>query len=86
MTYSEEKWRSLLLGRPTLISNDHWLVSELTDHDFEIDDFTEDDSLCPSNLSLLSFLRSSKRTLEDGLFSQQITKLARFVDDVHTSL
>lgn len=37
LVYSEEKWRSLLLGMPSLISEDQWNVSDLDDEDFLLD-------------------------------------------------
>ncbi|EXJ85371.1 hypothetical protein A1O1_05735 [Capronia coronata CBS 617.96] len=39
LVYTEEKWRCLLLGRPSLIGPEQWDVSELDDEDF----VTEDD-------------------------------------------
>ncbi|OQD89110.1 hypothetical protein PENSOL_c068G04123 [Penicillium solitum] len=35
--YSEDKWRSLLMGRPPYIRNDEWDVTDLDDDDFRID-------------------------------------------------
>ncbi|KAJ5322336.1 hypothetical protein N7452_010625 [Penicillium brevicompactum] len=35
--YAEEKWRSLLMGRPPYIRQDEWDVTELDDDDFCID-------------------------------------------------
>ena len=37
VVYSEEKWRSLLLGQPALISKDQWDVNDLHDEDFLIE-------------------------------------------------
>ncbi|KAE8335671.1 hypothetical protein BDV24DRAFT_155804 [Aspergillus arachidicola] len=36
--YAEDKWRSLLMGRPPYIRNDEWDVIELDDNDFHIDE------------------------------------------------
>lgn len=35
--YSEDKWRSLLMGRPPYIRHDEWDVTDLDDDDFCID-------------------------------------------------
>ncbi|KAE8153474.1 fungal-specific transcription factor domain-containing protein [Aspergillus avenaceus] len=36
-TYAEDKWRSLLMGRPPYIRNDEWDVTDLDDDDFHND-------------------------------------------------
>ncbi|KAH8424406.1 fungal specific transcription factor domain-containing protein [Aspergillus melleus] len=35
--YAEDKWRSLLMGRPPYIRNDEWDVEDLDDDDFRLD-------------------------------------------------
>lgn len=35
--YSEDKWRSLLMGRPPYIRHDEWDVTDLDDQDFILD-------------------------------------------------
>ncbi|PLB53502.1 fungal-specific transcription factor domain protein [Aspergillus steynii IBT 23096] len=35
--YAEDKWRSLLMGKPPYIRNDEWDVTELDDEDFRLD-------------------------------------------------
>lgn len=34
--FSEEKWRSMVRGVPSIINQDQWDVSELTDEDFAV--------------------------------------------------
>lgn len=40
LVFFEEKWRSLLLGEPSLIDDDHWDVSDLQDSDFADEEST----------------------------------------------
>lgn len=37
VVYAEDKWRSLLMGRPPYIRNEEWDVTELDDEDLRID-------------------------------------------------
>lgn len=40
--YSEDKWRSLLMGRPPYIRHDEWDVTKLDDQDFILDRPSDD--------------------------------------------
>lgn len=76
MIYVEEKWRSLLGGFPTLISDDQWDVSELTKDDFFIDeDF---------RLEVSTDVNESE-TLGDSVHFRYLVKLSQIVEDVHRS-
>jgi hypothetical protein len=89
MTFSEEKWRSLLLGRPSIIARDQWSVSKLTDQDFEMDQADELEAQCLSPGELRLFLKSlcsSGGKPDNGLLSQQMTSLALIADNVYITL
>jgi hypothetical protein len=89
ITFSEEKWRSLLLGRPSIIARDQWSVSTLTDQDFEMDqaDVFESQNDCSRELkTLLKSLCQSGDKPVSRLQSQHMTSLALIVDDVYTAL
>jgi Fungal specific transcription factor domain len=88
-SFSEEKWRSLLLGRPSIIARDQWSVSKLTNQDFEIDQTNEiepQQQLSTEVETFLRLLRSSGKDPEKALLSQQITTLALIADDVYITL
>jgi Fungal specific transcription factor domain len=81
--YSEEKFRSLLVGQPTIIRRDQWDVSSLKDEDFFLDtppeDITNTGSPPLQELSL-------GQNVESGLHSRYLAALAQIVDDVYQSL
>jgi hypothetical protein len=88
-TFSEEKWRSLLLGRPSIIARDQWNVSELTNDDFEMDEVTkmELNQELPTEIEKFSRLfHSSGKKPEKTLLSQQIVSLAFIADNIYTTL
>ena len=72
--YSEEKWRSLLYGRPTLISRDQWEVSHLQDDDFLVDSSGSNDHDVISQFSP-----------ECELHFRHLTTLAEIGDDIYQS-
>ncbi|KIW63823.1 hypothetical protein PV04_08795 [Phialophora macrospora] len=85
--YSEEKWRSVLMGRPSLIAGDQWIVSEPTADDFDID--TPPVSvrdLPPEVDDFLQHLEMVRAKSENGLLFRHLIRLARIVDDVSTAL
>lgn len=73
-TYSEDKWRSLLMGRPPYIRNDEWDVTELDDDDFQVDGL-----LSPPDRRL------EQETLLAWPF-QHFVRLSCMADDVQQSL
>jgi hypothetical protein len=79
VVYSEEKWRSMLLGQPTLISKDQWNVNDLVDEDFLVEDV---DSITPI---LPNGPRLNERAVETGLHFRSLATLAQIVDDVYQS-
>ncbi|GAB1194885.1 hypothetical protein APSETT444_004136 [Aspergillus pseudonomiae] len=64
--YAEDKWRSLLMGRPPYIRQNEWDVTELDDNDFHIDE---------AHIVLLSPPRSL--LAQDVLHAQQFQCFAR---------
>ncbi|OGM50055.1 fungal specific transcription factor domain protein [Aspergillus bombycis] len=64
--YAEDKWRSLLMGRPPYIRHDEWDVTELDDNDFHIDE---------TQIVLLS--PPSSPLAQDVLHAQQFQCFAR---------
>lgn len=78
MIYVEEKWRSLLGGFPTLINSDQWDVSELTEHDFLIDEGIGT-GVPDTNQG------SGNEDLELGVRFRHLAKLSLIVEDVHRS-
>jgi len=87
MTLSEEKWRSLLLGRPSIIGEDQWDVEELSVKDFAYD--TEGvgaaTATTPSNLA--HALRCPTTDSEaPELILSQMAKLACIAGNIHSSL
>ncbi|KAB8260415.1 fungal-specific transcription factor domain-containing protein [Aspergillus pseudonomiae] len=64
--YAEDKWRSLLMGRPPYIRQNEWDVTELDDNDFHIDE---------AQIVLLSPPRSL--LAQDVLHAQQFQCFAR---------
>ncbi|PYI35442.1 fungal-specific transcription factor domain protein [Aspergillus indologenus CBS 114.80] len=78
--YAEDKWRSLLMGRPPYIRNDEWDVTDLGEEDFSVSD------------SLRDALQSSST---DGNSSHEVwcaqpfqhfIRLSRIVDELQQSL
>lgn len=76
LIYSEEKWRSLLLGMPSLISKDQWNVSDLVEEDFLID---------PSISLAYNFTTGEEQSIEQsrGLHFRHLVSLAQIGDDVY---
>lgn len=56
--YSEDKWRSLLMGRPPYIRHDEWDVTDLDDQDFILDR-SSDDQAQQAGLPFQQFSRLS---------------------------
>ncbi|RDW75401.1 hypothetical protein BP6252_06543 [Coleophoma cylindrospora] len=89
MSFSEEKWRSLLLGRPSIIARDQWNVSELADSDFEMDDIgglEPDLELPPEVKTFFRALESSGKEVGKAVLSQQIASLSLIADSMYTDL
>ncbi|OOF95826.1 hypothetical protein ASPCADRAFT_506649 [Aspergillus carbonarius ITEM 5010] len=76
--YAEDKWRSLLMGRPSYIGTDEWDVSDLDD-----EDFTLSESICAALQPLPT--QVSREVLCAQPF-QQFTQLCRIADEVQQSL
>ncbi|KAH7139686.1 fungal-specific transcription factor domain-containing protein [Dactylonectria estremocensis] len=88
MVFSEEKWRSLLLGRPSVIAKDQWNVSGLTVPDFDMDDIRMPDDSSVEVKKFLKELRVSAPATgsDQHIISQQIATLACIADNVYTAL
>jgi hypothetical protein len=86
MAYSEATWRSLLLGRPSVISPDQWSVSGLTRSDFDLDDVSLRDDMLPDVGGFMKRLRTLGTGSDEGLVSQHLAALACIADDIHRGL
>lgn len=73
--YSEDKWRSLLNGRPPYIRADEWDVTDLDEADFHRDQPHLGLLLSPNNLDL-----------SDGIQFRHFTRLSRIADEVQHAL
>lgn len=71
--YAEDKWRSLLMGRPPYIRHDEWDVTDLDDDDFHID--TE--AFSPHNHA---------REVQCALPFQSLTRLSCLAEEVQHRL
>lgn len=71
--YNEDKWRSLLMGRPPYIRHDEWDVTDLDDDDFRID-------------TLLSSPDNQTREAVCALQFQSFARLSRLADEVQHRL
>ncbi|KAJ5089635.1 hypothetical protein N7532_008319 [Penicillium argentinense] len=74
----QEKWRSLMMGRPPDIRQDEWDMTDLDDDDFRIDQMQIDFLLSPSDQSL-----------RDGVLAKQFqhfARLSRIADEVQVRL
>lgn len=80
VVYSEEKWRSLLQGQPTLISRDQWMVSDLNEDDFLVDEFTHDEDTSRMTAGL-----KDEILLDSGVHFRSLASLAQIADDVYQS-
>jgi hypothetical protein len=80
--YSEEKWRSLLHGQPTLISRDQWNVSDLREEDFLIDrprpSYNGNTGIGPGQIE-------KEKAVESGLHFRELAALAKIADDIYQS-
>ena len=76
--YAEDKWRSLLMGRPPYIRREEWDVTDLEENDFRIDQMQID------------FLLSPDVQLErDEVYAQQFrhfVRLSQLADEVQFRL
>jgi hypothetical protein len=86
IVYTEEKWRSLLMGRPSLIANDEWNVSDLVTDDFDVDKTGGYPNLPNEIETFLRLLATIQPMSKNGLYFRHLSSLARIVDDVHTSI
>lgn len=75
--YLEDKWRSLLVGRPPFIRRDEWDVKDLEDIDFVIDQ--------PENMDIERLGSCFHKDAEDGAIFKSFTKLAQIVDNIHNT-
>lgn len=71
--YSEDKWRSLLMGRPPYIRHDEWDVTDLNNDDFDID---------TKSLTLDNECRENHHALQ----FQSFTRLSCLADEVQHRL
>lgn len=86
MSYNEEKWRSILVGRPSVIAADQWNVSDLSFQDFRIDPILIPDNIPEELIGLKNMLRNPDNCMEVGLYSQHMAKLGRVADKIYTNL
>lgn len=78
IVYSEEKWRSLLVGQPSLISREQWDVSDLKDEDFIlVEEF-------PESVGSPATVAISKDGV-NALHFRWLANLALIADDVYQS-
>lgn len=75
--YLEDKWRSLLVGRPPFIRRDEWDVKDLDDTDFVVDQ--------PGNVEIGRLEGCFQNNPEHGEIFKSFTKLAQIVDDIHNT-
>ncbi|KAJ5101684.1 hypothetical protein NUU61_003906 [Penicillium alfredii] len=76
--YAEDKWRSLLMGRPPYIRDNEWDVTDLDEEDFRLDRIRVDSLVSPQNHSG-----------DDVLYAQQFqhfARLSRIADEVQQRL
>ncbi|OJJ94882.1 hypothetical protein ASPACDRAFT_127782 [Aspergillus aculeatus ATCC 16872] len=78
--YAEDKWRSLLMGRPPYIRNDEWDVTDSEDEDFSVSDSLRDASQSASNDG-----NSSHEVWYARPF-QHFIRLSRIADELQQSL
>ncbi|OQE26079.1 hypothetical protein PENFLA_c007G10724 [Penicillium flavigenum] len=71
--YAEDKWRSLLMGRPPYIRHDEWDVTDLDDDDFHID-------------TKVSLAENQPREVLYALQFQSFARLSCLVDEVQHRL
>jgi hypothetical protein len=81
--YSEEKWRSLLTGQPTLITRDQWDVSSLKYEDYLVDTQSLDIS---NSASTVGEERDTDHNVESTLHFRFLAEMAQIVDDTYQSL
>ncbi|KAF7545206.1 hypothetical protein G7Z17_g9360 [Cylindrodendrum hubeiense] len=86
MAFSEATWRSLLLGRPSVIAKDQWNVSGLTSSDFEVDETILQDNVPGEVQNFLRTMRASVSGWEGYVISQHIATLACIADDIYSAL
>lgn len=88
MVFSEETWRSLLLGRPSVIAKDQWSVSGLTSSDFDIDEMTLHDAMSVEVRNFLKTLQASAPVggSDERVISQHVATLACIADNVYSAL
>ncbi|RAH86870.1 fungal-specific transcription factor domain protein [Aspergillus japonicus CBS 114.51] len=78
--YAEDKWRSLLMGRPSYIRNDEWDVTDLGEEDFSVSDSLRDALQSPS-----TDCNSSHEVWYAQPF-QHFIRLSRIADELQQSL
>lgn len=78
--YAEDKWRSLLMGRPPYIRNDEWDVTDLDDEDFRLDGMPVEFLLSESTKDQYHQDALNARTF------RHFVGLAKIADDVQHSL
>jgi hypothetical protein len=75
--YTEETFRSLLYGQPTLLSRDSWNVNDLTHADFYVEG---DEYEAETRVEL-----DGDKTQDGGLHFRNLASLAQIADDVYQS-
>ncbi|KAI9044844.1 transcription factor domain protein [Aspergillus affinis] len=78
--YAEDKWRSLLMGRPPYIRNDEWDVEDLDDDDFRLDGMPVELLLSASTEN-----EHQRNALRAQVF-RNFVNLAKIADDLQHSL
>ncbi|RJE25737.1 hypothetical protein PHISCL_01925 [Aspergillus sclerotialis] len=76
--YAEDKWRSLLIGRPPYIRSDEWDVTDLDDDDFRMDASLADRISLPDD--------DSKQEILYARPFQYFVRLSRLSDEVQYNL
>jgi hypothetical protein len=77
--FVEDKWRCIFRGMPSLVSDDQWDVSELTDRDFVLESLDEES---PSISTPVSAVPQDD---ENGAQFRYLTGLALIIADIYTA-
>ncbi|OJJ88404.1 Zn(II)2Cys6 transcription factor [Aspergillus glaucus CBS 516.65] len=82
--YSEDKWRSLLMGRPPYIRHDEWDVTDLDDQDFILDR-SSDDQAQQAGLPFQQFSRLSCKSNADSSLRLSQRLSSNFSESLHVA-
>ncbi|KAL2812918.1 hypothetical protein BDW59DRAFT_35404 [Aspergillus cavernicola] len=78
--YSESAWRSLLLGFPNHIHDDHWAVEEIDEMDFLIDGQQVEDAAANQNHPVVNRETHTDMSRFDFFY---LTRLARIASEIY---